>query len=857
VSSRVTALESELHDTQGVIDDLVRLREEKLKKASSSKDFQTSTRKLDSILEARLKEREGIKQDLAYYKTEGKNAEKPAKGERLEMKPATLDRILEMGFKEGRKDVMTSRAERVKEVADKLALSGADLRKLLKNKNIGLMSDAEFNNWLERGATRDGEHIPSFKEQAAEVAKRKIALTDTLKVQKDRSIKREQYIRQLNDLPPVQKMTREQLYKYIDILKTYDKGDEALSPERVRALNTGPAELAALRGSRTMEDVRERAPKLTGQPLTDFKNTEVPLRAAATPDAQLRRSHPALRPFVDLAHQFTQKGRALAERAKEPLFQLWADAIAERRKQQGVGERLVDFFAPQQRAVMDYIESPTPEKAHALTPAELRVAEFWRTWAKGAEDYYIKRGKIEEATRFSSKYAPHVARDFFEIVRDAKKEGIWKSLKELALPRIDDAQFSQKGNFMGFDKMAKFLSLRSGELTPSKNMARVMADHMDAFYNMVAQDQIAPVLDTLARSLRPEDGDPKAAAEMNSAIENFTKMYANNKKGINNAGGVVDALAAPALQLGRTLAAIHYIQGYYALQATVATVKMLPGEFMALGTDLATAKVRKYSADGRAILEKYSSFVGKGPMDSFGEPGKGLKETLGLLGSGIFGFAHKTAMEDVLLGSMTKEEFAAGEISDKRLAEIKLNAGRWLDMEGMSSIAGSTEFGKSATQLKRWMVPPTLSLAEDANALWKSVRGQDKLKPEQIKDLARIGTLAGFAVLSGFALTKDQEDDSFTGHLIHYIRNDIHAMWAGINPAVLTATPVGIAYIQRIATDLQMLVHLQQDGSDFTVGDRYKKTSQGHDEGDLKGTEALKKDLTPAFIAKNLPSEDN
>jgi hypothetical protein len=857
VSARVTALESELHDTQWVIDDLVRLREEKLKKASSSKDFQTSTRKLDAILEARLKEREGIKQDLAYYKAEGKNAEKPAKGERLEMKPATLDRILEMGFKEGRKDVMTSRAQRVKAVADQLSLSQADLRKLLKNKNIGLMSDAEFNNWLERGATRDGEHIPSFKEQAAEVAKRKIALTDTLKVQKDRGVKREQYIRQLNDLPPVQKMTRAELYKYIDILKTYDKGDEALSPERVRALNTGPAELAALRGSRTMEDVRERAPKLTGQPLTDFKNTEVPLRAAATPDAQLRRSHPALRPFVDLAHQFTQKGRALAERAKEPLFQLWADAIAERRKQQGIGERLVDFFAPQQREVMAYIENPTPDNATKLTPAELRVAEFWRTWAKGAEDYYIKRGKIEEATRFSSKYAPHVARDFFEIVRDAKKEGIWKSLKELALPRIDDAQFSQKGNFMGFDKMAKFLSLRSGELTPSKNMARVMASHMDTFYNMVTQDQIAPVLDTLARSLRPEDGDPKAAAEMNSAIENFTKMYANNKKGINNAGGVVDALAAPALQLGRTLAAIHYIQGYYALQATVATVKMLPGEFMALGTDLATAKVRKYSADGRAILEKYSSFVGKGPMDSFGEPGKGLKETLGLLGSGIFGFAHKTAMEDVLLGSMTKEEFAAGGISDKRLAEIKLNAGRWLDMEGMSSIAGSTEFGKSATQLKRWMVPPTLSLAEDANALWKSVRGQDKLKPEQIKDLARIGTLAGFAVLSGFALTKDQEDDSFTGHLIHYIRNDIHAMWAGINPAVLTATPVGIAYIQRIATDLQMLVHLQQDGSDFTVGDRYKKTSQGHDEGDSKGAAALKKDLTPAFIAKNLPSEDN
>jgi hypothetical protein len=847
VSSRVTALESELHDTQGVIDDLVRLREEKLKKASSSKDFQTSTRKLDSILEARLKEREGIKQDLAYYKTEGKNAEKPAKGERLEMKPATLDRILEMGFKEGRKDVMTSRAQRVKEVADKLALSGADLRKLLKNKNIGLMSDAEFNNWLERGATRDGEHIPSFKEQAAEVAKRKIALTDTLKVQKDRGVKREQYIRQLNDLPPVQKMTRAQLYKYIDILKTYDKGDEALSPERVKALNNGPEELAALRGARTTGEVREKIPALTGQPLEDFKQTDVPLRAAATPDAQLRRSQPALRPFVDVTHTIMEKGKALAERAKGEMYKMWADAIAERRKQQGIGERLVDFFAPQQREVMAYIENPTPDNAAKLTPAELRVAEFWRTWAKGAEDYYIKRGNIEEATNYSGKYAPHVARDAFEITREAREQGYWKSLKEALLPHFDEAQFSRSGNFMGFDKLIKALEFRSGELEPSKNMARVMGEHMDTFYNKVTLDQVAPILDTMARSLRPEDGDKKGAAEMNSAIESFVKMYGNNKKGVNSAGGVVDALLAPGLRLGRTLAAIHYIQGYYALQVTVATAKMLPGEFMALGTDLAVAKARKYSAEGREILEKYSSFVGKGALEDLKAPGGGLREALQVLGAGVFSFAHKTALEDVLLGSMTNEEFAAKEISPERLAQIKLDAGRWLDMEGMSSIAGSTDMGKAATQFKRWAIPPVMSLAEDAAALKAKVVDGKPLKPEQARDLLRLGTLAAFAATAGTVLSKDMEDDSFTGHMVHYIRNDIHAMWAGLDPKFFFTTPVGPAYVFKLALDLSMLAHMEE----------YQKTSQGHDEGDLKGAAALKKDLTPAFIAKNLPSEDN
>jgi hypothetical protein len=838
------ALESDLGDTQTLIKELTQARDRFERNGQS-------TRLLDKKLNDLLDKEQEIKNGITFYEAaKGKAGVQP--NESLLMKPATLESIAQLGFTEGRKEVLDVRRQQILDIAKENKLTQADLRLLLRDKNYGTMSDAQFRHWLEVGGTKTvksvdasgnpvsvEEHVPSFKERVAALVERKGAREDLRTVQKDRALKKENYVRQLNELPPIAKMTTAQLRKYAEILSKYDKGDEALSPTRVAALKG-----TELDGVKTMGEARAKFPEITGRPIEDFQNVKVPLRAAATPDPQLRNWHPALKPLVDLSHQMTEKGARLSEGAISVMQKLAADAISERRAKMGLMERAANFIAPQQKEVMAYIENPKPETAAALTPAELKWADWWREWSQSAEDYLIKKKNLEEATRFSGKYAPHAPRSFLEIVRELKDVGLKRSIAEF-LPSVDAAEFSDKaGSFLGFTKQLKQTLFRTGDLVPSKNMAQVMAGYMRDFYNKVTQDEISPVLDTLARSLRPPDGDVKAGQQLASAVESFTKAYANNKKGINTAGGMVGTLVAPALRFAQTLAYIHYIQGYYALQATVAGVKMLPGEFMALGADLAAAKIRKYTPEGKAILEKYSAFIGKGAFEKLQEPGRGLTDYLGALGNGVFSFAHKTALEDVLLGSMTKEEFKTGEISDKRLADIKLNAGRWLDMEGMSSIVGSSEQGRMVTQFKRWAVPPTLTIAEDAAALYRTVRGQDKLNPQQATDLLRLGALAAFAATAGSVLTKEMEDDTFTGRMIHYVRNDLHTMWTGLDPKFFFSTPVGVGYAFKLALDLSLLAH----GEAYKAGDR---------EGESKGAAALKRDLMPAMFKQFQGPKEN
>jgi hypothetical protein len=166
-------------------------------------------------------------------------------------------------------------------------------------------------------------------------------------------------------------------------------------------------------------------------------------------------------------------------------------------------------------------------------------------------------------------------------------------------------------------------------------------------------------------------------------------------------------------------------------------------------------------------------------------------------------------MKDIILGSMTPEEFAAGEMTTERLTEIKLAAGRWVDIEGMHSPMGNLNVFKMLTQFKRWLAPVTATSMEISRSLIKSLTGMgasEKLNAQQKMELLRLmelGIMVGttMAVAGGV----DKDDKSLLGRAKFYILRDLTSMFQGINLGFYVTVPVAMTLVVKISAALTML----------------------------------------------------
>jgi hypothetical protein len=135
------------------------------------------------------------------------------------------------------------------------------------------------------------------------------------------------------------------------------------------------------------------------------------------------------------------------------------------------------------------------------------------------------------------------------------------------------------------------------------------------------------------------------------------------------------------------------------------------GENMTNFINLGTKKyslglLRTRTAQGKAIVQKYKNFVGRTPYSELFDARKGLGDKLFEAAFGLFQDATVRSNKTFLLGSLTDEEFKSGNITSKRLAELKREMGRYRVTEGSKSVVGSTSVGGTLTQYKSWAIPP-------------------------------------------------------------------------------------------------------------------------------------------------------
>jgi hypothetical protein len=730
------------------------------------------------------------------------------RGEKLELKPATLESITSAAFKEGRAEVTKKRAEQVKDVAEQNSLTDADIRTLIKTRNLGVMTDFEFKTFLD-----------DLRGKAKVLAEKKQARAELHTVQSEKDLKREANIRKFHGLPPVAKMTAAQMGQYAEILEGFETGDTFWTSARIKALQN-----TRFKGATTLREVLEMAVTQLGVPLEELSAATAGQFDALRSDNRFA----AKNPLYAFVVQETQK--VLAENAIETAAIIaehhkLAKAAIESRggEKKGVWSRLVDWLAPTQENIMAYIEATDPKQkaalGAALTKEELALADFYTAFYKDAEEYLLANGDIE-STRFTGgKYAPHYARTIPEIFKGVAKTGeigkalseIWESFKESS----DRIQLLDKntGRALSLRKSFAQTKFRSGEMTPSTDMIRAFDLYSAQFGRKKALDEIAPSIETLAMALAANEKTPEAQENAEAVLDSI-RTYVNSKKGIQPSqgkwaptGGAIDT----GVRLATAWASIKLIALNVPLQAT-----MFVGEksavYMVLGgRAIAKANYRKITKQGKAILAKYKGVIGEGVVEKFSTPGANITARLGLL---FYGMAHQSrvsTMKDLILGSMTDAEFAAGEISPERIAAIKIEANRWIDIEGLGSAAGATSIGKMLTQFKRWAIPMAASALDLATSLSKSLAGKKELTTKDKVEMGRLLKLSLFAAATAYLIDLDDEEKKGRNltALQKVRRNAVREILSplqGFNLKMFTVLPVAATVASKLAADLATLL---------------------------------------------------
>lgn len=827
----VATLDSQLSSVRESIDLLIKTRKQMISE-------EVSTDAIDKRLQGLMDRENALDSHLAYYLTAEEDL-KISKGEKLTVKAADLERLLsqghEAGYVEGRKTVIKERAEAIKTITDEFGLTPSDTRKILGGKNVLLMGDVMFRNWLNEGHERTDKetgttrHIASFRELAAAAAERKNALRELQAMRHEKELKGEQHIRALNELPPIHKMTTEQIKQYTDILGKYAAGDVAMTPKRIKAL-----EGSKFSGAKTWGDIKVRMGEVLAGAVEETRGKfKAPWYTPVLDATRLSHLNKLFKYSTETLEGAMVRAGAITEAYYEKFYPLAAKALASRKR------GLLGHLVPQMKEVFDYIEAENKEEAATrLTPEELEFVRFMEEGHQKAEEYLVANGDMASSRFTGGKYITHVQKGVLEILADIKDTGVKNALKDIVNTLVHEETQSidllaPKEKNVGFTKFFKNVLFRSGELTPSKNVIKVHAEYMKQFFKKRALDESVGEVLTVAEAAKHLDklaAEDEAVKAVYKSWDEALKIYVDAKKGNARIFIPQSSMVAAGLRHLNSLVSFMYIGGNYILQAASPV-----GETTAMGVLLgpkkfAEANRRRLTAQGRKIINEHPEIVGT-PWRDIVRPGQDIADHISSAAYGVFSLNRRNTMETILLGGLTKEEFESGKVSPERLAEIKIEAGRWLDIPGLESPAGITPEGSTFKKFRGWAYPILATTLEDLNALKNSVTGKESMTPQQKMELVRIGVVASFGVLARSLSKEYEDDDSAIGVAIKRVVNELNSVLQAIKPSMFLSVGASLGFVTNLAKNIELLLTLEE-----------YKTKEG-----LVGADRLKRQFTPSF----------
>lgn len=747
-----------------------------------------------------------------------------------------------------------ARREKIAAVQEFFKLNNADMKAILKNeRDIRLMTDGEFENFMKR-----------IEGKATEAYLRAQAYAELQSTIFEKELTKIENIRKVLKLPRIENMSISQMRQFDEFLQQFKVGDEFLG---VRQLET--VKHTDLTGIYTRREALER---LLGQinkeraaagqaPATieDLNAIKVHALDYFRYDSALARRNPLYELMVQEKNKAFLNADATLLNAREKVDELFKAARASRTR------GLLDRLIPTDNLIFRWLESPDAEKlslAREMTHEELDAAMYVQASYAEMRDYLVQ---MQVLKKFRSDYVTHIRRGFLEAWKEEGTyvKGIASGEKESGAKRAakgllaafretfkkyvqEEAYFNildqRTDEILPLEKFFQYSMTRTGELVPSKNVAKAYLAYLASFEKKRALDSIVPKLDVYVHSLTPRMLTPRGL-EYDTSLKRLFKAWMNTKKGRPISipgiptGGVIDWGLRSGVALMRLfdlgLSVPVGLASNLGAQAAVYTG--LGEKAYALG------QARLLTKEGRALLEKYRNFTGE-PVrrrifSAEGTLGPNLISSM----FSLFSFADRKARQVFLLGSVTPEELKAGEIATDRLARIQTQLGRYLPVENFESIIGKTSVGKVFTQYKSWAVPLLSTAADDIARAGRAVRSGDLafVKSPQFAEMLRTSLITAVFGLGFYGLANDkkpQNQMTFLEKLASKAAQDALSNISALNPGFWTSQPRLEKFLYDVGTALTQIVLIERNKN-----------------GEFTGVKSLARTLEPGLLRQVLP----
>jgi hypothetical protein len=478
-----------------------------------------------------------------------------------------------------------------------------------------------------------------------------------------------------------------------------------------------------------------------------------------------------------------------------------------------------------------------------MTPEQIDFANYMQQYFAGALEYLMATKSLE---RGRENYFVHIRKTFLENLKDG---GLKKAVSEIFKTYQQDQMVfnildDDTGKILPLEKFFQFSLQRTDTMDPTRNVTKAFLTYVNTFEKKKMFDAIIPKLDIYAQALTPTRYTPRGL-EIDRSLKTFVNKWINNKKGRRisfdstlRQGGPLDvgirALRAFTTILDLGLSPIVQTAAFIGEQ--VANAAMLGNKAMAIGT------ARMRTAQGKAILKKYESWVGRSLWEEFTAPGKEVTERLSQMLFAGFHLSSVTANKQFLLASLTEQEWQSGEISTERLAEMRLDMGRFRVVPGTGSLVGSTSAGDAAMQYKKWAVPIARTLIADAETLIGNIKAGQPLDARAGKELMRFAYMSAAVFIVGAMAGADDDDRSVIGKAKGRLYREAMTLMQGIDPTLWLATPRTLTWLYQTAQAFKSMVLMET----YKSGDK---------EGELKGDDKLKRQFVPGVV-RSVASED-
>jgi len=687
-----------------------------------------------------------------------------------------------------------------------------------RGKFIATIKNIQTREQLDRAMPNIQKRVQEVLGRLEQAQRLKTIQRQTRELIKERDLKNTESFRRALNLPSLKKMTVEQLEMFQRELGDIPTGGHLMSQ---RVLET--IEKTGLKGTKTYDEVLKRL-GMTKEEASKIQIGTFDRYKGNYTFAQQSPLHKAVVEKITAAQLSASRRFNTFENALDPLVR---EARASRKR--GVGKRLGDAFVPTDKRVFDYLQSANKEVlAKEMTPAELRLANFLQKHYLEARDYLLKEKVMD---KYVNDYITHIRRTGLEAV---KEDGLVRGIKEAFTQyRTDRATFKatnmNTGEVLPLEKFFAFSLQRGDSLTPTKNVSRASKAYFMTLERKKAFDSVMPEIDAYVKAVKVL---PNADPQLKKALYEFI----NTKRGkpielMFSHGSTPDTMLRALMSFTRIrdlgLSIPNWISTFVG-EYGVSYINMGARKYL-------TAEYRMRTKQGKAVLKRYESFIGRSIWKELRDTSKNLpdKAMTGMLGA--FHQATVRANAKGLLGRMTKEEFRTGKVSPERLVAMKQEMSKWRVLSDTKSIYGGTTVGGVALQYKTWAVPIMTATYENLSTVIKTTaKGKNPFRTQAGQELIRETLLITTAGLVATHLV-NKDDRSMAGEIINKsVREALSAIGA-LESKMWLSTPRAWQFVYDLNENIGRIIMME----------RYKS---GVNEGKLRGAVQLGKMLTPAPV---------